>query len=1158
MSTPILPKRYRLEKELGRGAVGQVYQAWDNELECSVAIKITQPRLAQQKRFRRLFSREIRLAARLVHPRIVPLHDAGFTQDRSPFLSMALADAGSFGRFRNAPPPWPELLRMTLELLEALAFVHAQGVVHRDLKPENVLLYKGEDGRLHAWLADLGAANLAEDMPKEEEIGGTPMYIAPEHATGDVGLISKATDLYAVVAVLKELMTGKPPFPGKSFEELVQIKEQPPALWAPRKGYAIPDGLVDLLNRQLDPNSLDRYDLAADLAHALISLCGHPDQGPVDPRMPSLNPRGTALKLDTRVRLTEGILPYGAGAPSPQRPDNGVPRWLRQLPPPLPEEVPAEPITGRSGQASAMLFAYRRHRLVGRQELRQRLWDEAREVVSSGNPRVVLLVGDAGVGKSRLAQSLASQLEQGGWMEALELRHQNPPGPTDGLLGALVRDLRPEAGSRKPVSERALEKLARWRGQCSDKERRDARLLARRARPPKEGDEARRAADVRWYLFEHLEAHAWRGGVMLLIEDAQWADDEGGLAYAEALVRSQGTLAIPALVVATIRAEALAEDPSLKMRCMALLDQGATWLEVPRMTPQEVEGVLQEYLTLDPAFAREMARRCDGNPLFAHQLLDAWLQSKTLINLGGLRYGLAPGVDIDHALPASTEALLLERVEGWIRHSPRPDALRQALHLAAMAGAEVPISLLDVVLGPVWSRELLAASTVGQQEQELFRFNHGLLREALLRQAEARPDAAALHLSLVQGWLTIEARSGEPTGLRVADHLLKGGRPAEALSRCLVAADAAERAGQVGRMRQAAEMGLAGAEAAGLATGDRRGVAARRFIALAHEARGELGAAHGIHKTLLEESQSNHMTRLEEMHRRDLAQVLRKEGRLDAAEGLYDQAVQLARQRGDAGAEAACLRGLAEIHRMRGDTRRSMELLGDALSLSRKARDKEGIARALKDRARTAIAPGKDLRTEEAWIREAASLAEQLELDRLEAECQQIWAELVKARGDLSTARMRYAHCARVFAERDLAEAASVALLNLALIELTLGRADAAQVFVADARRWLAASPDHWLQPVASLYEAVASAQAGDLILAEAHFEQARRQGLGGTALHDLAAPLDQLATIAARSRAKELSRAAGELAADTWRKLGEGEEAERLKRKLARLEARA
>lgn len=222
----ILGGRYRLASLLGRGGMGDVWRARDGRLERDVAIKLPAPgRLDDEGRERLL--REARIAASLHHPGIVAVHDAG-ESDGQPFIVMELVEGRSLRE--RAPDAAIGARGVALQVLGALAHVHAGGIVHRDLKPENLLWSgTGED----AWLklADLGIARLeSQSMTREGAVVGTAAYLSPEQALG--GVVDARADLYALGVVLYELEAGRTPFQGDNVLAVISqhVHAPPPPL----------------------------------------------------------------------------------------------------------------------------------------------------------------------------------------------------------------------------------------------------------------------------------------------------------------------------------------------------------------------------------------------------------------------------------------------------------------------------------------------------------------------------------------------------------------------------------------------------------------------------------------------------------------------------------------------------------------------------------------------------------------------------------------------------------------------------------------------------------------------------------------------------------------------------------------------------------------
>ncbi|MDZ4694851.1 MAG: serine/threonine-protein kinase [Deltaproteobacteria bacterium] len=199
--------RYQLVREIGRGATSTVYMAVDHELALNIALKVLHPELGatNKKQARERFFWEARAAARLRHPGVVAVYDL---DERTRSLAMEYLPGGTL-RSRisetSTPIPIPEILETGRKLLETLAFVHESGLVHGDLKPRNILLRAPG----LPVLADFGVARLVADDPRNAHgPAGTPLFLAPEQLQGAPP--SPATDLFAVGAVLWEMVAGRP------------------------------------------------------------------------------------------------------------------------------------------------------------------------------------------------------------------------------------------------------------------------------------------------------------------------------------------------------------------------------------------------------------------------------------------------------------------------------------------------------------------------------------------------------------------------------------------------------------------------------------------------------------------------------------------------------------------------------------------------------------------------------------------------------------------------------------------------------------------------------------------------------------------------------------------------------------------------------------
>jgi predicted Ser/Thr protein kinase len=241
-----LAGRYSIDRELGRGGMGIVYLAREVHLDRLVAIKLLPPERAEQPSLRARFLREARLAAKLSHPNIIPIHavedTAGFV-----FYVMAFVDGETLAeRVRTRGPlASSEGARVLREAAWALAYAHGQGLVHRDVKPDNILI-EGATGRV--LVADFGIAAAADEAALDG-ISGTPEFMSPEQALG--GQIDARSDLYGLGATAFYAFSGRFPFEGKSATEILakQVTEAPPPLAS--LGLTVPRKLAALVDRCL-------------------------------------------------------------------------------------------------------------------------------------------------------------------------------------------------------------------------------------------------------------------------------------------------------------------------------------------------------------------------------------------------------------------------------------------------------------------------------------------------------------------------------------------------------------------------------------------------------------------------------------------------------------------------------------------------------------------------------------------------------------------------------------------------------------------------------------------------------------------------------------------------------------------------------------------
>jgi tetratricopeptide (TPR) repeat protein len=289
--TPPAPPGYEILSELGRGGMGVVYKARQTPLKRLVALKVIATGVWAGPSEVARFRAEAEAVAQLQHPNIVQIHEIG-EHDGRPFFSLEYVAGGSLAQHLDGTPlPPRDAAELVRTLALAIQAAHQRGIVHRDLKPGNILLSFSRDPPGSASDALPGGSRLNEAVPKIADFGlakrlggepgltltgaviGTPSYMAPEQAQGQVHHIGPAADTYALGAILYELLTGRPPFRGAtSLDTLQQVQSQTPV--APsRLQPQVPRDLETICLKCLEKEPHKRYDsaraLAEDLQHFL-------------------------------------------------------------------------------------------------------------------------------------------------------------------------------------------------------------------------------------------------------------------------------------------------------------------------------------------------------------------------------------------------------------------------------------------------------------------------------------------------------------------------------------------------------------------------------------------------------------------------------------------------------------------------------------------------------------------------------------------------------------------------------------------------------------------------------------------------------------------------------------------------------------------------
>lgn len=263
--------RYTLRRALGEGGVGVVWEA-QSALFGPVAVKILRAELAGDAEAVERFAAEARSAAAISHQHVVAIYDIGATLENVPFFVMELCDGETLESTvaSRGAVGFEYACELGCQVLSALAAAHALGIVHRDLKPANVMVVHPEPDKPEAKVLDFGIACqiTSEAASAGGKVFGTPSYMAPEQIMGRG--VDPRTDIYAVGAMLYELLTGRRPFQGRNDAEIMtHVLQRPPM---PLRAYdrTLPAAMEGLIRRCLAKDPAQRPASAADLLSELV------------------------------------------------------------------------------------------------------------------------------------------------------------------------------------------------------------------------------------------------------------------------------------------------------------------------------------------------------------------------------------------------------------------------------------------------------------------------------------------------------------------------------------------------------------------------------------------------------------------------------------------------------------------------------------------------------------------------------------------------------------------------------------------------------------------------------------------------------------------------------------------------------------------------
>src|SRR5690348_14333654 len=269
---PVQIGRYVVESLVGAGGMGQIYKAHDPDIRRTVAIKLISTRLmssVDRGEYIRRFRREAEAAARCAHPNIVSIYYYA-THEGQPFLAMEFVNGKSVRQMiEESPMMVPDAIHVMVQVLDALASAHEQGIIHQDIKPANILLTP----QMYAKVTDFGISRFANtDTTSISSSMGTPSYMAPEQCSG--GTVDHRADLFAAGATLFEMVAGERAFGGRNSAEVAHhiMYDNLPLLPAAVRGEV--PRLQFVLERAMGKHPEDRFSSGHEMAEALRQILG--------------------------------------------------------------------------------------------------------------------------------------------------------------------------------------------------------------------------------------------------------------------------------------------------------------------------------------------------------------------------------------------------------------------------------------------------------------------------------------------------------------------------------------------------------------------------------------------------------------------------------------------------------------------------------------------------------------------------------------------------------------------------------------------------------------------------------------------------------------------------------------------------------------------